>query len=77
MMSQATIDQGLLLIQKLIPYPDYHTEPPLSYEPLGLLMVWRLLSLGGCFPIPTNPFYFLNYDLNGRFLMLTIHSNLF
>ena len=56
--------------------PDYHTVSPLSYEPLGFLMVQRLISLGGWLPSPQNSPYLLDYYWNGIVLTLTIHSNI-
>ena len=41
--------------QQLKPYPDYHPTSPLSFEPFGVLMVWRLISLRGCLPPPLPP----------------------
>ena len=55
---------------QLNPYLDYHPPYPLSCEALVFLMVWRLLYI-----FPNSP-YFLNYNCNGRFPTLTIHSNL-
>ena len=66
-----------LRFQKLTPYPDYHTSSLLSCKPLVLLMVRRLISMGSCFPSPPDSPFFLNYDWNGIFKTLTIHSNLF
>ena len=57
--------------------PDYHTVSPLSCDILGLLMLWRLIPLGGCFPYPPNSPYLLNYYWNGRSITLTIHSDIF
>ena len=38
------------------PYPDYHPPSPLSFDPLGILMVQGLISLGDCFEPPiTSP----------------------
>ena len=39
--------------------PDYHKLSPLSCEPFVVLMVRRLISLGGCFSPPPTPPTFL------------------
>ena len=57
--------------------PYYRTVSPLSCDPLGVIMVWRLISLVGCFLSPLNSPYLLNYHWNGRLLTLTIYSNIF
>ena len=56
--------------------PDYHTVSTIKYEPLGLLMVWRLIYTGGCFPYPLKPPYLLNYDWNEILITIQIHSNM-
>ena len=55
-------------------------QSPISCDTLELIMVWRLITLRGCFipPPPSRPPpYILNYDLNGRLTTLPIHPNLF
>ena len=63
--------------QKLTPYYDYYTAYNIRCDPLVVLMVHGMISLGGCFPSLLISLYLLNYYWNGILITITIHFNLF